>query len=220
MHIEKQKTYHGIIIFGEMASGKDTLADYLLKVNDKCCKYNIGNAVRQFLSIIKVNPEFKGKNRILGQSIADKLREVHPDILNDYCLSLIYEKWEKPLKFNITNINDNLDFHTDLFRKLALVIENEIPLVVGGRTYQDYDYWYNKNFLTVGIICDFKRRYDRLCKRDGLEVAQNSNFKHNTEIDVGDIVKNKCEYVINNDGNFNQLYEQADHLLKKFLSKE
>lgn len=216
MHIEKQKTYHGIIIFGEMASGKDTLADYLLEVKTKCCKYNIGNAVRQFLSIIKVNPEFKGKNRILGQSIADKLREVHPDILNDYCLSLIYEKWEKILELSTRNNYDNLDFHAALLHKLDLIIEKEIPLVVGGRTYQDYDYWYNKNFLTVGIICDFDKRYARLCKRDGLEVAQNSNFKHNTEIDVGVIAKDKCEFVIDNNVDFNHLYKQADQLLKKF----
>ena len=90
----------------------------------------------------------------------------------------------------------------------------EIPIIVGGRTYDDFNYWSNKNFLTVGITCESNIRFDRLVKRDGIEVAKNSNFKHNTEINVGEISKNKCLFVIDNSGDIHNLKTQGEYILK------
>lgn len=209
------KNYNGIVIFGEMSTGKDTLADYLINADKRCSKYNIGDLVRQFFSIIKVNPEFRGKNRALGQKIADKLREVHPDLLNDYCLSSIYEKWQKIYNWDNSSINIE-NFNNELNKQLNIIRKNEVPIIVGGRTDADYDYWFNKNFFTVGIICDKDIRFERLCKRDGIIVAQNSNFKHNTEINVANIAQNKCTMVIDNSFDLNHLFSEADKLLKIF----
>jgi dephospho-CoA kinase len=215
MSTKEQKIYNGIIIFGEMSSGKDTLADILLKLDSRCNKYNLGNVVRQFFSIIKVSPHFRGKTRVLGQVLADKLREVHPEILNDYCLSLIYERWEKFFEWNNDNVKDE-DFNNVIMEQLSLIKEKEIPVVVGGRTYTDFNYWSSKNFLTVGLVCNFENRCERLRLRDGEEVAKNSNFKHNTEADVGDIARNKCNVLIDNNGDLEHLKSQANTLLKYF----
>lgn len=216
MNINKKTNYIGIVIFGEMATGKDTLADYLIETNPKCEKYNIGNAVRQFLSIIKVNPDLRGKDRLFSQSIADKLREVHPEILNDYCLSIIYEKWQKEFKWNNDKIsNDN--FYDVLLSQLTMIKQKEIPIIVGGRTYVDFEYWSRKHFLPVGIVCDFNIRYERLRVRDGDEIARNSNFSHNTEVNVGDIARNKCAFIIDNNKDFQYLNKQADSLLSLII---
>lgn len=215
MNITSEKNYNGIIIFGEMGCGKDVLADELEKLDPRCSKYNISKVIRQFFSVTKVNPEWRGKDRFLGQDLADKLRAVYPEILNDYCLSLIYEKWEG--KYNWKNQNIDKDsFNALLLKQLSVVKEMEIPIIVGGRTLVDFEYWSNKNFLTIGVTCDEKVRYSRLCFRDGLEVAQNSNFKHNTEAEVGDIVKNKCDIVIDNSKDLTHLSRQASELLKLF----
>ncbi|MDP4179405.1 MAG: hypothetical protein Q8900_13870 [Bacillota bacterium] len=210
-----ENKYNGIIIFGEMSTGKDALADYLINSDKRCCKYNIGNAVRQFFSIIKVNPEFRGKDRFLGQLIADKLREVHPYFLNDYCLSLIYEKWQKQYNWDNSNVFIE-NFNDEIKKQLSIIIKHEIPIIVGGRTKDDFTYWTNKNFFTVGIICDKSIKFERLCKRDGTLVANNSNFKHNTEIDVADIAKNKCNIVIDNSFDLQHLHNEADKLIKLF----
>lgn len=215
MSITKEKGYNGIIIFGEMGCGKDILADELQKLDKRCCKYNISKVIRQFFSITKVNPDWRGKDRFLGQDLADKLRAVYPEILNDYCLSLIYEKWEH--KYNFRNDNtDKEGFNSLLLNQLSVVKESEIPIIVGGRTLVDFQYWSNKNFLTVGITCDEQIRYSRLCTRDGLEVAKNSNFKHNTEAEVGNISKNKCDIVIDNSKDLDHLISQAEELLRFF----
>jgi len=215
MNITMDKNYNGIIIFGEMGCGKDVLADELQKLDHRCSKYNISKVIRQFFSVTKINPEWRGKDRFLGQELADKLRDVYPEILNDYCLSLIYEKWEG--KYNWKNENIDKDsFNTLLLKQLSLVKEMEIPIIVGGRTLVDFQYWSNKNFLTVGVTCEEAVRYSRLCYRDGLEVAQNSNFKHNTESQVGEIVKNNCKLVIDNSKDLSHLNRQAADLLKFF----
>lgn len=110
MGITSEKNYNGIIIFGEMGCGKDVLADELLKLDHRCCKYNISKIIRQFFSVTKVNPDWKGRDRFLDQDLADKLRAVYPEILNDYCLSLIYEKWEGNYNWK----NDTADFAQEM----------------------------------------------------------------------------------------------------------
>jgi dephospho-CoA kinase len=207
--------YNGIVIFGEMAVGKDTLADYLISQDKRYAKYNIGNAVRQFSPLLKVSTRFRGRDRALGQSIADKLREIYPDLLNDYCLSMIYTKWEKEFGWNNKDVEEK-DFQPVLLNQLSQVIKREIPIIVGGRTSQDFQYWTNMNFLTVGLTCDFETKFRRLCLRDGEEAAQNSNFNHNTESEVGNIAQNKCLIVIDNSYDLDNLYKKANSILNTF----
>ena len=211
--MDHNTSYNGIVIFGEMSTGKDIFADFLIEIDSRCAKYNIGNAVRQFFSILKVTSKYKGKNRSFGQTIADKLREVDSQFLNDYCLSLYYEKWQKINKWDNSSL-EGAEFHQALLSQLTSIKDKELPIIVGGRTYDDFDYWTEKNFLTVGIVCDNETRFKRLVERDGLEVASNSNFKHNTEIDVSDIAKNKCMVVVDNNSTFDHLKLEAIKVLK------
>ncbi len=209
------KEYNGIIIFGEMSTGKDALADFLLELNPKSAKYNIGNVVRQFIPIVKLNPQFKGRDRVFTQMIADKLREVHPMLLNDYCFSLIYSKWEKEFNWGQEELTEE-NLLEVLNKQLSQLKEKEIPIIVGGRTPNDFIYWSQRNFLVVGLYCDHEVRFNRLVARDGIEVARNSDFTHNTEIQVKDIVNNKCDIVIDNSFDFEHLKNEAQKLLSMF----
>lgn len=81
----------GIIIFGEMGSGKDELADLLKRSIKNSEVYKLGMLCRDIMRIVKVNHNWIDKERELGQTIADKLREIDQNIMNDYVLSLIFE---------------------------------------------------------------------------------------------------------------------------------
>ena len=49
--------YNGIIIFGEMGSGKDTLADYLIEKDNRIKKYGLGDIIRVIKAVTKVDPQ-------------------------------------------------------------------------------------------------------------------------------------------------------------------
>lgn len=213
--MDSNKKYNGIVIFGEMAVGKDTLADFLISEDKRCDKYNIGYAVRQFFPILKINNEYANKDRVLGQKLADALRTVYPDILNDYCLSRVYTKWENIFSWESIDAEEQ-EYKTILMDRLHEITKKEIPIIVGGRTELDFEYWSNMNFLTIGIVCDFETKYTRLSLRDGELAAKNSNFKHNTESEVGNIAKNKCEMVLDNSNSLEMLYEAGRKILKMF----
>lgn len=91
------RKYNGIVVFGEMGSGKDTFAELLCKLDSRCSIYNIGFLCREFMKISKVNPKWNDKRRELGQLIADKAREVDINIFNDYTYSNILEKNNFPI---------------------------------------------------------------------------------------------------------------------------
>jgi len=78
--------YNGIIIFGEMGSGKDTLADYIIEKENKVKKYGLSDIIRGMKPVVSVSPEWKNNERGFMQLVADKLREIDMNILNKYAL--------------------------------------------------------------------------------------------------------------------------------------
>ncbi|NLZ34742.1 hypothetical protein N3C_2404 [Clostridium sp. N3C] len=210
-----EKRYNGIIIFGEMGSGKDELADKLMLLSPKVVKYNLSALIRIIQPYVSVSPEWIGNERTLYQIYADKLREIDINILNKYTIGLIYEKIKKVFKLNIAEV-DKDSFEIVLEENIKRVREIEIPVIVGGRTIADYDFWTKKGFLAVGLKVDKDIRFERLILRDGLETAKNSNSNHNTERDVLYIVENLCHYLIDNNGTKEELKEKAKELLQNF----
>ncbi|HSL87017.1 MAG TPA: hypothetical protein VK861_08795, partial [Bacteroidales bacterium] len=79
--------YNGIIIFGEMGSGKDALADFIIDLEPKTKKYGLGDVIRGMKPIVSISPEWLGNERGFFQLVADKLREIDMNILNKYALS-------------------------------------------------------------------------------------------------------------------------------------
>lgn len=205
--------YNGIIIFGEMGSGKDALADLIIELEPKTKKYGLGDIIRNMKPIVSISPEWIGNERGFFQLVADKLREIDMNILNKYALSKM--------------IHENATLHhvaqeskwNDIYENLRRVNENIIPMIVGGRTKDDYDFWKKAGFLVVGITATKENRYQRLVLRDGEEVAKNSNMNHNTEKEVAQLVE-KADFIANNDGDLDDLKVKAQEVIDYFKTEE
>jgi hypothetical protein len=210
-----KKTYNGIVIFGEMGAGKDALAEQFTLVAHHCKIYNMGILCREMMKVVKVKPELKGMERKIGQFVADKLREMDEAIMCDYILSLIYESGEK--KYNWDNSAlDGEDFNNAVIEQLSMIRNEELSIIVGGRTLVDVNYWKKKNFLILGVKVSDHIRNSRLINRDGAETVKNSDSTHNTEADVPYILSSLCDEVIYNDGTLDELKEKARIILEKY----
>lgn len=200
--------YNGIIIFGEMGSGKDTLADILIKNNGQLKKYGLGDVIRIIKKVSKVDTNWIGNERTFMQRVADKLREIDMDILNHFALAKMLEENLEEFKLSKENYKSELD---GLFKRMRQE-KNVIPIIVGGRTFKDFDYWTGCGFASLGIEVSKEKRLERLEIRDGKEIAKNSDSSHNTERDVAEIIK-KCQFKLSNDGSLEDLEFEA----KRFL---
>lgn len=207
--------YNGIVIFGGMGAGKDTLADQFCDLRQNSTIYNIGVLCREMMKVAKVNPRWKGLQRYIGQTVADKLREMDTNIMCDYILALIYERGQKIYGWDNSNLEEE-DYNKALLQQLAIIRKDELSIIVGGRTLEDLNYWKSKKYLVVGIQISDEVRRNRLALRDGKETANNSSSKHNTEADVPYIVSNLCDEVITNDGTLVELRKSAEGLLNKY----
>ena len=207
-------TYNGIIIFGEMGSGKDTLADLIIEAEHRFKKYGLGDIIRLIKKVTLVDPVWFGDERSFMQLAADKLREIDLDILNHFALAKMLE--DNLAEFSLSRENYRADLD-EIFRRIRDEA-NVIPMIVGGRTWKDYDYWTSRGFLSVGLEVDAKVRMDRLILRDGEEIAGNSDSSHNTEKDVRDIIQ-KCEIKADNNGTLKDLEREVEKVRQFFFGE-
>lgn len=207
--------YNGIAIFGEMGAGKDALAEQFCTLRDKATIYKMSVLCREMMKVSKVNPLWKGKERYIGQTIADRFRELDINIMCDYLLALIYEKGQKKYGWDNSGLEGD-DYDNALLDQLAEIRNDELPIIVGGRTLTDLEYWRKKNFLILGIKVGEKTRRNRLVSRDGEEMAMNSSSQHNTEVEVPHIINNLCDEIILNDGTLEDLGVEAEKLLVRY----
>ena len=207
--------YNGIIIFGEMGSGKDTLADQIIEQDQRIKKYGLGDIIRLIKKVTLVDPVWFGDERTFMQLAADKLREIDLDILNHFALAKMLEENLSEISLSKDHYREDLD---GLFHKIRQE-SNTIPMIVGGRTWKDYEYWTSRGFLDVGILVDAHKRIDRLTVRDGDEIAQKSNSAHNTEKDVRDII-DQCTVKVDNNGSLKDLNQEAARVVSLFEAKE
>lgn len=209
------KIYNGIVIFGEMGAGKDMLAEQFCHLREKAKIYKISVLCREMMKVSKVNPKWRGLERYIGQTIADNIRDMDINIMCDYILTLIYEKGQKKYGWDNSNLEEE-EFNKALLKQLSILRNDEVSIVVGGRTLTDLEYWKSKNYLIVGIKISEEVRKNRLLCRDGEEMVKNSSAEHNTEIEVPNIINNLCHEVIMNDGTLEDLKISAEKLLSKY----
>lgn len=177
------KKYNGIVLFGEMGSGKDTFAEILAELEPKFALYNIGYLCRELMKVAKVMPEWKDKDREIGQLSSVKLREIDVNILNYYTHAKALES-------------------------------DSVPIIVGGRTMDDCEYWKNQNYLVVGVNVDYDIRIKRIKDRD--THFNVGSLSHITELDVPRIIENLCDVVVDNNGDLDALYNTASLFLKDY----
>ncbi len=206
-------SYNGIIIFGEMGSGKDTLADLIIAADPRFKKYGLGDIIRLIKKVTLVDPVWFGDERSFMQLAADKLREIDMDLLNHFALAKMLEDNHTQFCLSPENYQDDLDGLFQRIRKEADVI----PMIVGGRTWKDFAYWTERGFLSVGLEVDAAKRLDRLIIRDGAEIAQNSDPTHNTEKDVRDII-GRCAVKADNNGTLADLDGEVHRITKIFFA--
>lgn len=209
------KVYNGIVIFGEMGAGKDALAELLCELRNNAKIYKMSVLCREMMKVSKVNPAWRGKERYIGQIIADKFRELDIDIMCDYLLALIYERGQKKYGWDNSSLK-NEEYEKALLEQLAVLRNEELSIIVGGRTITDLNYWKSKNYLIVGIRISDEVRKNRLISRDGEVMVNNSSSEHNTEVEVPYILNNLCDEIIINDGTLEDLKDASKELLAKY----
>ncbi|SKA86226.1 hypothetical protein SAMN05428976_10856 [Clostridium sp. USBA 49] len=209
------KTFNGIVIFGGMGSGKDELARQICTLRKNAKIYKMSVLCREMMKVSKVNPKWAGKERYIGQAIADKIRELDINIMCDYILALIYERWQEKYGWDNTKLNDE-EYKKELLNQLAIIRNEELSIIVGGRTITDFNYWKEKGYLIVGIKVNEEVKKQRLIDRDGEITVKNSNSEHNTESDIPYIINNLCDEVIINDGTIEDLRNAAKNMLIKY----
>lgn len=210
-----EQRYNGIVIFGEMGAGKDIFAEYICMLREKATIYKMSVLCREMMKVSKVNQAWRGLERYIGQTVADKFRELDINIMCDYLLALIYEKGQMKYGWDNSELIGE-EYNKALLEQLAVITHHELPVIVGGRTLTDLQYWKSKNYLIVGIKISDEVRKRRLAVRDGETAAKNSSSQHNTEVDVPIILNNYCHEVIINDGTLEDLKEEAKKLLEKY----
>ena len=163
-----------IIINGRACSGKDTIADYLVKKYG-FEKYSFADDIyiiaRQYFNM-------KTKDRRLLQQIGDKMREIDPDV------------WAKTT-----------------FDKLEDIDKAVIP---DCRRSNEYKFAIKHAFYPIRVFANLDVRIQRAIERDG-EYPDLSLWENESEVGADNC---KYYYEIDNNYDFNYLYDQIDEMLK------
>jgi len=172
---------------GEMVSGKGTVAEHLQK-NHRASTHRFSTMLRDVADRVYLE-----KSRFNLQKLSQVLRE---------------------------------NFSQDIMaRVIAEEVKNDaskIVIIEGIRRFADIEYLKRiENFKLVYITADIKTRYERLTKRqentdDQLKTFEDfkKDHEHESESQVQEVGKT-AEYIIDNKGNFDELYKQVDEILNK-----
>ena len=206
------KIYNGIAIFGEMGAGKDALAEQICALRQNSIIYKMSVLCREMMKVSKVNPMWLGMERYIGQTVADRFRELDINIMCDYLLALIYERGQRKYGWDNSGLEGEA-YNKALLEQLSLMRNDELSIIVGGRTLTDFHYWEGKQYLIIGVKVSEEVKRNRLIARDGERTVNNSSSEHNTEVDVSHIVNNLCHEIIINDGTLIDLKRKAERML-------
>lgn len=159
----------GIIIFGSMGSGKDTLAAMLRARLCNSKIYKLGEDIRGIVDAA-FPPEINKRKlyQNYGQSVRKELGE---DIWNKICKRKI-EMDTQMCKFNLGIIAD-------------------------GRQINEYQFWKDLGFYVVGIDAPLKVREKRLIDRDG--ECDVNRMIHDTELQAQFVTTQLADYKVDND---------------------
>jgi dephospho-CoA kinase len=183
------KVIFGLV--GQMASGKDTVKLYLEdNYAAKSCRFS--NILRSILDILGME-----NSRTNLQELSTNLRTFYgEDIL---------------AKTIVSQVNK---------------IDSQVVVVDGVRRLADIKYLKElNNFFLISIEADLKIRYERLIKRGENENDDQKSFEEfvadhqkEAELQIEGVIK-KADYKLDNNQDFNYLYQQIDKIIKDWQNK-
>ena len=176
-----------IIVFGPAGAGKTTVADMItLGLNCRVITISQGNKIKEICGDLRYNSDHT--NRELCQGVGQDMRRIFgPDVWCEYLL----RKIDAIRQDNKTE-------------KIIFIIDD-------GRQHNEYDFWINESFVAVGVVASLETRARRLLKRDGYDQVKQMGFEN--EITAEAIAKDKCKYMIHNEGTMDELREMVGQMI-------
>lgn len=172
----------GIIIFGTMGSGKDTLAAMLTEKLCTASIYKLGENIR---GLVDATAPPYANRRKLYQEYGQQMRaEQGEDVWNKMCKTKI-EADTRFCKFNL-------------------------PIIADGRQINEYHYWKDWGFYTVGIESPLEMRRERLKVRDG--ECDVNRMIHDTELQAQFVTTQLADYSVDNDCSLEYLEYIAEEI--------
>lgn len=172
---------------GKIACGKETVGKYLMK-NYKAEKVRFSDPLRQILGIIDI-PD----SRENMQKLSTLLRQ---------------------------NFDENI--LANAIVKLISHLKSNLIILDGVRRLADIANLKNlKNFFLIYTDADARKRYERCVKRnenpgDSEMTREEFNERDRAEAETQiESLKSKANFVIENNGTFEELYEQIENILRK-----
>jgi len=185
-----------IILFGPAGAGKTTVANMIIGVlrdkseETRVIKVSQGNKIKVICNDLKYNN--KKEKRELQQAVGQEMRRIFGN-----------DVWCEVTKKEIVQVKNMLG--------LGMAEDRAMFVIDDGRQHNEYDFWTKERFLAVGVIADLETRAKRLLERDGYD--QKGNLRFENEITADDIAREKCQYLIRNEGTMEDLRELVVELI-------
>ena len=171
--------YKGIIIFGTMGSGKDTLAAMLEEKIFGSRIYKLGEDIRGFVDKVMEGENNRSQYQDYGQMVRNNLG---------------IDAWNRLCSYKI-----NIDMDHDRV---------SIPIIADGRQVNEFEYWIERGFITIGLNTRQNKRIDRLIKRDS--TCDIERMTHDTELQAQYVVTQMVDMEVCNDLDIEQLKKYAE----------
>jgi len=174
-------------IAGEIASGKGTVTQYIINEH-KANSYRFSDMLRDILK------------RLYTEHSRENMQKLSTAIRENYGEDIMAKVMMEDVK------NDNHD----------------IVIVEGIRRLADILYLKKlSGYKLVYIEADMEKRYERIIHRDENPDDKGKTFKEfsqeheqESELQIKDL-KNYADFVLDNNGEFKDLYKQIDEIVKK-----
>lgn len=193
-----------IAIAGKMGSGKTTVARYLVDKYDYW-KHSIADHIKEIAQEVRLCNTVEAAKMI-------------SEITNEYYLRIymdVLRLSEKCAGMSNRWLYQNLGDLVRCYRKNAWleylykqIADKPFVVIDDVRFKNEYDFFKEKGFVMVRVECSVAK--ERLKARDGCIDYSTLNHKSETELDNA-----VYDYVIKNDGTFEELYKRVDDLIRR-----
>jgi len=181
-----------VLVTGQMGSGKTSIANRII-TQYKYSKISMADWIKQ---TVEQHYGLQGIDK--SMSIKDKpMRTILQEM--GMFMRKVDSDWHIDEVLNRIHKTGIKLFIIDDIRFI-----NEVKLI-----YEKYD------CITIKVECDKIKRLERIILRD-IVVPTESQLKDTSEIEINDI---PYDYVINNNGTLNELFDQTDRIIRSNLNE-